>query len=405
MKTTLKYLVAFPLLALFLSACESFINDVEPLKDYAANDKLNSEEHMDFLIVGVQSQFADASSQVAGLSDLLSDQLIFTNMMPLATYPQYAEIEPGQILLDNNSVAAVFQSVCRLRRVADDLVQRTGDIAFSDTAKRHQAYAVGYLYGGLARYYLATSFGINPTSPGGVIDGGPFIAQSDLLDDAVAHFEAAVAHQFSLTEQRITNSLIARAYLAKKDYAHAATFAAQGMLQGEDPFVCLYNDVSQNFYYTDAGYGRQQMGVADRFAAYIAADPAEAVRIPLDSLIGRDGGTYYFQVKYPLAGSSFPIMTWQENSLMSAECALRGSGAGDALALVNDVRGSHGLSSLSSVDLAGLMVERDKELFCQGDRLMDENRGAVPWHLGTGDWHVLPIPRAERDANPNLPPL
>ncbi len=405
MKTTLKYLVTFPLLALMLSACESFINDVEPLRDYAADDKLNSEEHIDFLIVGVQSQFADASSQISALSDLLSDQLIFTNMMPLATYPQYAEIDPGQILLDNTSVANVYQSVCRLRRVADDLVQRTGSIAFSDTVKQHQAFAVGSLYGGLARYYLATAFGINPTSPGGVIDGGPFIAQWALLDDAITHLTAAAEHQFSAAERRVTNSLIARAYLAKNDYAHAATFAAQGMQQGEDPFVCLYNDVSQNFYYTDAGYGRQQMGVADRFVAYIAADPAEAVRIPLDSLIGRDGGTYYFQVKYPLAGSSFPVMTWQENDLMAAECALHGSGAGNSLALVNGVRTSHGLASLASVDLAGVMAERDKELFCQGDRLMDEIRGAAAWHLGAGDWHVLPIPRAERDANPNLPPL
>ncbi|MFA7228652.1 MAG: RagB/SusD family nutrient uptake outer membrane protein, partial [Melioribacteraceae bacterium] len=102
--------------------------------------------------------------------------------------------------------------------------------------------------------------------------------------------------------------------------------------------------------------------------------------------------------------NNFPIMTWQENNLMVAECALRGNGAGNALTLVNAVRASHSLDPLASIDLDGVMIERDKELFVQGTRLMDQHRTGA-WHIAGNVWRYMPIPRNERNANPNLPPL
>jgi hypothetical protein len=138
---------------------------------------------------------------------------------------------------------------------------------------------------------------------------------------------------------------------------------------------------------------------------YLTQDPAEEARIQLDFVAGRDGNSYPYQVNYPNAGSSFPIVTWQENNLMLAECVLRGSGAGTPLTLVNAERTSHGLAGLVSINIAGIMVERDKELFCRGTRLMDQHRDptSLPWHLDAGTWGYLPIPQSERDANPNLP--
>ena len=405
MTKTLRHLFSIPLLFLLAAGCESYINDVEPLKDYAPDDKLNTEDNIDFLATGVLSKFADVSSQVSCLSDLLSDQLIFTNQMPLATYPTYNEIDLGQILLDNTNVDGVFQDVCRYRKAADDLVRRAGVIVFSDTTKREYAWFIGYFHGGLARYYMATTFAVNPATPGGVIDAGPFIPQTNLLDDAIARMKNALLHQEDPVQKRIVNSMLAKAYLAKQDYANAATYAAAGMQSGDEAFVCLYNNVSNNYYWSAAGLGRQQMGVHPRFLAYLAADPAEAERIPLDSVRGRDLAWYPFQMKYAEPGGSFHVMTWQENDLMTAECALRGAGGGSPVTLVNDVRTSHGLSTIASVDLAGLMVERDKELFCQGVRLVDQDRGAVAWHLAAGLWKYLPIPRRERDSNPNLPPF
>ena len=86
---------------------------------------------------------------------------------------------------------------------------------------------------------------------------------------------------------------------------------------------------------------------------------------------------------------------------MLAELTLRGQNGGDALTLVNEVRASHGIDPLSSVDLDAFYVERDKELFVTGNRLPDERR-FNKWHLGAGTWQYLPITSDERNSNPNL---
>ena len=92
---------------------------------------------------------------------------------------------------------------------------------------------------------------------------------------------------------------------------------------------------------------------------------------------------------------------------MLAELALQGQSVGvNALDAVNAVRAAHGISNLGIVDLSILLHERDKELFCQGQRIIDQNRHAdlLSWHLGESTtWHFLPIPYEEELANPNYP--
>ena len=77
-----------------------------------------------------------------------------------------------------------------------------------------------------------------------------------------------------------------------------------------------------------------------------------------------------------------------------------------AIDAINTVRSSHGLQSLAIVDYEVLLHERDKELFCQGQRLIDQNRfsDALSWHLpDDGTWHYLPVPFEEVLNNPNYP--
>ena len=92
---------------------------------------------------------------------------------------------------------------------------------------------------------------------------------------------------------------------------------------------------------------------------------------------------------------------------MLAELALQGQSVGvSALDAVNAVRAANGISNLVNIDLNVLLHERDKELFCQGQRIIDQNRHAdlLNWHLGESlTWHFLPIPYEEELANPNYP--
>ena len=86
---------------------------------------------------------------------------------------------------------------------------------------------------------------------------------------------------------------------------------------------------------------------------------------------------------------------------MRAELSLRGVGGEDALQLVNEVRSSHGLEDLTSVNLDTVLEERDKELFCTGSRLPDQRR-FERWHLSSDKWQYLPIPLDERNNNPHF---
>lgn len=404
MKKIKLLIVLLPLVFIFVSACEDYISDVDPVIDLAQDNLLNTEAQMDFLSKGVQQRFATTADQLACLMDLQSDAMIYTGKIASASFPTFEEIDKGIILPDNATVQGIFQAVGQLRKYADDLVSRTGKVTFTDVTKKNSALFIGNLYGGIARFYMAIAFGLNENQPGGVIDAGPFIPQSTLLDEAIAKMKEALAIQTDAYLKKVANSMIAKTYLAKKDYANAATYAVQGMVSADKAFEALHNDVFNIYFWGFAGAGRVQIAVNERFNNYVKADPKEASRIKLGNVKGTDNVTYYWQLKYPDKFNNFPIMTWQENNLMIAECVLRGSGTGNALALVNAVRTSRALDPLASIDVAGIMVERDKELFVQGNRLMDQNRTDT-WHISGNVWRYMPIPRNERNANPNLPPL
>jgi hypothetical protein len=86
---------------------------------------------------------------------------------------------------------------------------------------------------------------------------------------------------------------------------------------------------------------------------------------------------------------------------MLAELDVRDGNAAAALPRVNAVRASHTLAALAAIDLDGIYVERDKELFVTGVRLLDQRR-FNRFHLPAGTWQFLPITDDERNNNPNF---
>jgi hypothetical protein len=398
----IKYLLLVLPLFVFISACEDYIADVDPLIDVVQDNLLTSESQTEFVVRGVQQRFSVVASQIACQMDLLSDQMHYTSDIASASFPSFEEIDKGAIVDNNATTTGTYRQLGELRFFADDLVRRANELTFVDPAKQSLALFNGNLYAGIARFYLATGFARSQNEPGSPIDAGPFIPAATLLDQAVEKYNAAANATTDALSKRIANSLIAKAYLAKGAYAQAAAAAANGMTSGDANFNALNSDVSNIYYWGFAGAGRVQIAVANRFNDYITADPKEVARIKINSVVGVSKATYYWQLKYPEKGSAFVMMTWKENNLMRAELILRGNATGNALDLVNAVRASYSLNNLTTIDLAGLMVERDKEMFVQGTRLIDQNRGAVPWHLAATTWRYLPISETEKLNNPNL---
>jgi len=392
-------------LLFFFGACEDFIQDVDPIIDEVEDDLLDDAEQFPFLANGVRTRFANTHDLLCVLSSGLSDEFEFDQSVPNATFPTFDEIDDGLILLDNNSVDGAYNNLGELRFFADNLVDRADKVE-SDAADEEEAYFTGYLYGGLGRYFYAAYIGLTEERGGGIIDNGPFIDSDDMYDLALEKLEAALDYATvdeDVDEVGIVNSLIARIYLFKGEYSAAATAAAAGMADGDDPFESEHSAEATNYYWQQAGIARTQYVVSNRFRAYIEADPLEANRVAIDTIRSTQipDSLRDFQVKYTTNASPIPVMTWQENELMLAELALRGQSTGDALTRVNAVRASHGLADLTAVDLDVIYEERDKELFVQGNRLMDQRR-FDNWHLPDGTWKYLPITADERNNNPNL---
>ena len=399
----MKRRVAFAVLITLILciACSDFVENVDPLIDRIEDDQLNDESQLDFLITGVQGTFAILHDNLVVFSDGLSDQTLFSPNIPGAIFPWYFQIDQGTIQFDNISVGNMFRNLGQLRFQADDLFRRLNEIQVTDAELARRTRYTAYLFGGIARYIYATYFGLNPTEGGGVEDNSRFIPADEMYDRALDRFHKALEEAGDDYERRVINSLIARTYLYKGEAANALPFAQAGMGEGDPPFQSLQSIRIGNFYYQQAGRGTMQWAVDNRFFDYITEAANEAARIQIEEILGNDGvTTFYRQFKYPTEDSPINFISWQENELMLAELELS-SNVPSALARVNAVRASHGIGQLTNLDLNTLIKERDKELFLQGARLVDQRRFGL-WHLGPGTWLFLPFSDQERNNNPCL---
>lgn len=422
-------------------ACDAFVDGVDEPIDTASSGALNDEDQVPFAINGVLAQWADTHDAVTVASDLLSDQFRFgTNGN--ATFPQYIEIDTGIPERTNNTVDGVFNNLGQYRFLADDLANRieSGQIEFTEDApvSRNEALYEARLHGGIARYYYATYFGLNPREGGGVINRSAFIPSTAMYDSAKVKLDQAIERAPSEADAKISNSIAARNELYQGDFEAAAGYIQNGMVSGDDPFNVLYAVNDNNEWWNQAGRGRVQIVASDNqvnsstagayrdvdglrnFTEIVLNTPAEAARTPLvgiqegpafaDSLT-EEGVFEAAQDKYPEQPSPITFMSWQESDLIRAELAVRGALDADPLALVNGVRESFDLEPRTgSVTLEVIAEERDRTLFATGARLVDQRRfDFVEWHLvdelqGQTTWQYLPITQSEINDNDNINP-
>jgi len=397
-------------LLMVLNSCEDYVTGIDPMIDAVQDDRLNDESQIPFLITGVKYQYSIVQDRLYVIADGLSDAFMFDTEVPNATYETFGQVDRGEILLDNASSGNPFNNNGELRFFADDLIRRVNSISFEDEALKEEALFTGNLYGGIARYFYACYFGLNPTEGGATIDNSSFIPSNDMYDLAIEGFTEALNHTNDAWELKVVHSLIARAYLYKGDNANANTHIEQGLVNGDDPFQSLHNVDSDNYWWQQAGALRPQFIPDWRFVDLVAAEPQEANRIILEMVVDTDGNpiidtetgrTFYFQNIY---GETSPLnhISWQECNLIKAELAIQGSGAGDALVLVNEERASHSIDPLTEMNtIDQLLAERDKELFTTAARVIDQRR-YNKWHLAAGTWQYFPLSEDERNNNPNI---
>ena len=414
-------ILASLLLLTAVGACDSFVEEVDRPIDTIDDDLLTSESQVPFVIAGIQSRFSTTYDRLAVFTGGVSDELFFDQRVPNATFPTFQEFDEGDITFANNSNDGVYDDNGELRFFSDNLLQRLGDITFEDGELQREAQFTGNFYGGVARYFYATYYGLSPREGGGVItddpqNPGPFIPSAqlyaqalDMLNTARGFADAVDGDQPADYHARVINTLIARIHLFQGNFGDARAAAQSGLQDGDPVFASLHTPENTNYWWTQAGVGRTQFVADFRFQGYIDENSEEANRVKLEVIMGNDDPptTFYRQGLYPDRSDPLPFATWQENELMLAELDIRDGNAAGGLARINAVRASHGISPLDAADLDVIAVERDKELFTMGLRLPDQRR-LDRWHLtdplpdGSQTWWFLPITQSERNGNPGL---
>lgn len=123
-------------------------------------------------------------------------------------------------------------------------------------------------------------------------------------------------------------------------------------------------------------------------------------------------------IKYPFdyatAGdqkdNDFAIFRYADVLLMKAEALLRSGNAAGALPIVNSIRAKRGATALGSIDLNGLLDERGREMYWEGQRRQDLIRFGKylqawqekPADAGGSKTLLFPIPSNQLAVNPNL---
>jgi hypothetical protein len=449
----------FGILAVFLvlTGCDSFVQEVNEPRDAAPAEDFRTPEDINFLATGVQAQFSEATAEIVPIADLLSDQFRFGRNNNDATFPTFRNLDKGAPQLQSNSVDDALIALGEYRRLADDLIGPAANADYGEDPPITQngALFTANLHGGIARYYFATYFGLNPREGGGVIDQSEFIPAPAMYDSARTKFtRARELVEEGSRNAKILNSVEARSALyAGTQFGantggysdalqRAAELAANGLTPEDEAFTIPYTQQQINGWFFVAGPGRVQASAQDgniaeeigdaykdpsslrSFPEILQNNSAESARVPLTGVTAdvelvefdAEGAVDVIQAKYPERSSNQDFISWEENHLIRAELEVRGYDTGDesALQLVNEVRGSFGLSALSTLgsgtadQLSTIAQERDRTLFATGQRLPDQRRlDAVDWHLqetveGTTTWQYLPITTQERDNNPNL---
>ncbi len=287
----------------------------------------------------------------------------------------------------------------------------------------------------LARVSMNLGFALElmaETMCAGVIQGGPQLSDSQLLDSAITRFGTAisVATAAGTPGTNILNQArvgLARAYLQQSKYPLAQQAAALV------PAAFQANLITSANANTQSTLGNQIFGstVGNQLVApklYRVQDP----RMPIDST-SRSGATLnglplVVQAKYTGYASPIRLASGLEAQYISAEATVHGSSdPAPAIALIGSRRSAAGqaayaggLDTLSVI--TELLNQRARDFWLEGKKLGDLRRnpsvslasvltdpvGAsfyAPSKTKTfGATFCAPIPPQETNANPNFPP-
>lgn len=260
----------------------------------------------------------------------------------------------------------------------------------------------------------------------GALSGGPELTTAQMLDTAVYWFDQAIsvgtanASADGIALANASRVGRARAKLQKGDKAGAATDAAA--VPAGFVFNLKYTDELAN---RNRLSNRQYQLTFDRSSISVApffrtTDPRVPFKAPgVSTLNGQDAvpGGFYEQTKFNNYAASQRLASKLEADYIAAEAGT----TQQQLALIAAQRAANGQPAYSGpTDAASVLKElylqRSFEFYLEGRRLGDYRRSPAsvsgmpaagdpyfkPGYANTGNQTCYPLPRVERDNNPNM---
>ena len=335
---------------------------------------------------------------------------------------------------------------------ANDIINNSDAVFGSDLATTaNTVVAMAEWYKALCLGETAALFGdapimkdvTNPTAPPTYSTQADVYAEVQrLLSDAVTRFgnSAALKQDLNFKGDKASwlaacHSLKARYFLQIHDYANAYAEAAQGITSaagsvfafydattagGYSPWGHWVNDESGNPLRAEKRYIDSLKSEAGdkRLATYFTANAPGGVFVGFaahgeaNADTNETNGLRAASLnKYSGYGDAFPYISYEEVTLIKAECEARGQGGGVSAAVtdVNVIRAAAGLTAFASSDAAATLKEVLKQkwlqLFLEGQAYNDMRRTPeFPlWEPIHNKNYRIIYPKSEVEVNPNVP--
>ena len=397
-------------LALAAACSNSFVDVTNPdVIDAATVDPTSGATT---LALSAQQNFATAYGWLAMYSGWFTEEANVSDTFPTRNEFGFRTITDLNGSLNGDLWAPISLAAASAKTVMDlALPNPTSNINYARAAT----------FRGFSILMIATDF------CSGALSSGPELTTAQLLDSAIVYFTKGIdigKAAGGVDGSALANASLvgrARAKLQKGDKAGAAADAA-AVPAGFNFDLRMTDDLANRTRLSNRIYqftfDRSSISVAPFFRA---GDSRVTYKAPgVSKLNGQDAvpGGFYEQTKFPAYASSLRLASKLEADYIAAEA---GGDATAQLALINARRASAGLAPyVGGVDAASvlkeLMVQKAFDFYLEGKRIADYRRVPAamsgitptggtyfkPGYASVGNQTCYPLPRAERDNNPNM---
>ncbi len=424
MPRTLTRLGVAALLAVSVAACNFDVTNPGPTPDAFLN---NPKAHQ-----------AVANGAAVELFEALSDVTYTTSAVTRELFPSGStsnwgisiEQQNGRLIYDDEHVTDPWNEVQRARASGENGYQRFVDNVEGGVTG-YQPAAEAALWAAYASRMLGENW------CEGAIDGGPIVSRTELLQRAEEWFtrtiETAGSNPDLADVKTAATAGRASVRVDLGDWAGAVSDAAQ--VPSTFVLNARYEDGQQE------QYNRLYFGGADEPYRAITVwntvyqdyyTDTQDPRVPWvdtgqlgDASVGLVGDRvpFYRQLKFAERGSDIRLSSGWEMRLIEAENKLNSGDFAGAMTIVNVRRAALNVPLWTPADLneawADFKRERGIELWLEGRRMGDlyrwkadgtpgaldqlEQAGAAASYLDAKQNLCYPIPKGEREANPNIP--